>query len=443
MQAHSMGNVSISEGIFTISEMTTDDKDVVSYFSRVPGAHLSDEIIHALRIGVLCLERAGAATDLDFVKREVERLLGTLQTATSAIPARIEGELSKKIGTDEGQALASIPTIVNGLKQAVNDRVAEIRQLMESEVDPARTTSTLGKALVKIQELLDPMRVDSIQGKLTAAVSAMTGEDGALAATVKRAVTDSLDEIRAKLDRVSDAVIAEESRADVVAQTTLKGPVFEEEVLEVVTKWARIAGCEVEHVGVDNKAGDILIRTTPSGLTEEPLSLVIETKDDASQHGRARTKNLLQDAMSERKAQFGIFVKKSAAQFANEIGEWSEGQNEKGKWLACSAEQLNQALRFALVQHRIAAIRRAVPSVDTVGVEEQINRIRTGFQKFTNINSQVTKINGAAGAIKGEVNSLKADIEDSLQSIEQALRIASGVVPGTHPSTDEALPLAS
>lgn len=62
------------------------------------------------------------------------------------MPEETQEEVAAIIGTGEGQVLAPVVSLVNEVSKAANERIQQIRQLLRDEVDPARETSSLGKA---------------------------------------------------------------------------------------------------------------------------------------------------------------------------------------------------------------------------------------------------------------------------------------------------------
>jgi len=59
--------------------------------------------------------------------------------------------------------------------------------------------------------------------------------------------------------------------------------------------------------------------------------------------------------MAERKANAAMCLRgKSAAGLAAEIGEWADGTADSGPFVACTHENLSIAIRWLIIQHRIA-----------------------------------------------------------------------------------------
>jgi hypothetical protein len=412
-----------------VTELIVEDREIVGYFGQIPDDALEIEFTRAVKLGVVCLERASASQDLDFVRKEVEGLLADVAAKSREIPPLIAQALASKIGTADGQVLSSIPGVVGALERAVNAKIAEVRAFLDAEVDPSKATSTLARALDKIKTLLDPNSRESIQSKLESAVASVSSEGGALAASVKKVVDAAVRPLVEGLDQLQNAVVKKKGEEEKAGQTTLKGGVFEEEVYEEARRWGNGAGCEVERVGPDSKPGDVLVVTRNDGLMEEPTKIIIEARDTSDQEGKTPVNRDMLAAMRERNADYGIYVKRSSDQFAKELGEWYQGSNDKGPWVSCSFEHLRTTLRFALVMRRIEVIRKATHEVDSVQISTQIGRIRNSFQRIANIKTKATKVEEAVGIIRTEADGLKDEIDDALHALETALGRAQSAVP--------------
>jgi hypothetical protein len=123
-------------------------------------------------------------------------------------------------------------------------------------------------------------------------------------------------------------------------------------------------------------------------------------------------------------ANSAIYVSKTRAGLAKEIGEWAEGSSDAGPWVACSHEHLVTAVRFLVVQDRLRQLRAAVPTVDASSIESQVQRIRTSLGRVRNIKTKITTIRDGADCIEGEADALRADISGALAEIEDALKVA-------------------
>ncbi len=70
--------------------------------------------------------------------------------------------------------------------------------------------------------------------------------------------------------------------------------------------------------------------------------------------GRKVISDTLTKAMAERGATSAVYLSKTAAGLAAEIGEWGDGGTDAGPFVACTHENLSIALRWLIVQKRLA-----------------------------------------------------------------------------------------
>jgi hypothetical protein len=224
------------------------------------------------------------------------------------------------------------------------------------------------------------------------------------------------------LDKLAKEMRGEEAAQQVIDQTTLKGRTFEEEVLERARDWAKVAGAEVEHVGGDNQPGDVLLVIKTDSLSSVVLRIAVEAKDRAQPLGRKALTQEISAMLNSRSANYGIWVSKTAAGYAKEIGEWAEGEADGRPWLACTFDLLPVALRFAVVQQRLTALRQEQPEVNAGSIVAQVQRIRTAVARVGTITRKVTEVRTSAQGIQDEGEALRDEIKAALGEIEDALR---------------------
>jgi len=181
--------IDVFETGIQIHELHVEHRDVATYLRALSEDQREHAVIDAIKLGVFCLERARAGQDLDFVRREIESLLTRVNEALKSLPEETKNQVVAKIGTEEGQVLAPLQKLVDDISKAASEKIDDIHDLLQEEVDPTRETSSLGKALLALRNLLDPKRTDSIQGALNEAVEHVTGESGQLAKAVREVVS--------------------------------------------------------------------------------------------------------------------------------------------------------------------------------------------------------------------------------------------------------------
>jgi hypothetical protein len=163
-----------------------------------------------------------------------------------------------------------------------------------------------------------------------------------------------------------------------------------------------MVGAEVDHVGPDNQPGDILVVLDSSRMTTADPRIVIEARDDQCSRGKKRILDDLGAALTARKSDYGLYVARSACGLAKEIGDWAELESAHGPVIACTAEHLRTALRFAVVQHRLRQLKATTPKADVAAIQAEVERIRSALGRIRTINTKATSIRTAADAISSE-----------------------------------------
>ena len=409
-----------------VRDLVIARQDVADYLRAIPQEERALAFIHAVEVGVFCLERARAGADLEFVRRQVDSLLIRVQQDVAAVPAAIEKQLIEKIGTSDGQVLAPVQLVVTQTSDAMKQRVEEVKQLFGHELDPSKATSTLGAALTALKDLLDPKRKDSIQASFEEAVQRVTSQDGTLATAVKLVVAAAAKPLADEVEKLANEIRERKAVAEIIERTTEKGTPFEEVIVARLQPWARIAGADVHHVGLDNRTGDIVLALPPQPGDEKETRLVIEVRDRESQaFGRKQISDKLTEAMAERNATAAVYLSRFPDGLAKEIKGWCEGSCERGPFIATTEENLAAAVRLVLVLQRVARLRASNREVDVRGVESEITTIRVALGHVTNINTKVTEGRKALDVIRTEADALRDEVHSALVRIEDALRLTS------------------
>lgn len=415
-------NVLLLDRSVRITDFEIPRKDVADFLRTVDEKEIEPTLVQAIEVGVFCLERARMSQDTEFVRRQLDQLLNRVELTVNKIPDDTQKALVAKIGTNNGQVLAPLKEMIETASRVSNDRVKEVRTLLTQEIDPDKETTTLGKALKTLRNLLDPKRSDSVQSTLEQAVKAVTGKDGSLARAVKEVVAEAVKPVASELDKLAKEVRGQEAAEEALEQTTQKGSSYENEVLEELQQWAALVGAEVHHVGIDNRPGDIVIKDTRSGVLGMPLVIVIETRDRQSAVGRKVIADTLAKTMAERKSTAAIYLSKTAAGLAAEVGEWADGTTDGGPFVACTHENLSIAIRWLIVQNRIMQVNKSAVAVDSASILQQVQRIRTVLERVKTMNRKVTDVRTSANEIQTEAEALRDEVRTSLTVIEDALR---------------------
>lgn len=420
----SAGELTITNDTLAIRQLTFTNADIAYYLGQLDPDERIPALIKTIEVGTFCMERAAATKDLDFVKRQVDRIITDIQSSVGGIPETVNKELLGKIGTGDGQVLKPLHDSTGAVAKVLGEKLTEVRNMLADDLDPSKDNSSLGKALKELKNLLDPARTDSVQGAVSAAVTRVTGEDGTLAKSVKAVVTEAIKPLKDEVDLLAKEVRGKEAAEEAVMQTIQKGGPYEELVVADLQPFAKSIGAEVHHVGADNRPGDVVLKLNGTSVSGSEFTLVIEARDRQSAKGRRAINDDMTKKMAERNADTGIYLSKSIDGLGNEIGDWAEGENGHGPWIATTHQNLLTAVRFAIAMHRLRTIRSDTPAFDGTAVENQVQRIRTSLGRITKIRRKVTDVCTAAEFIKTEAGEMQDEIRDALNSIDDAIRLA-------------------
>lgn len=387
--------IKIEEHSIVIHELTVSIPEVRAYLARQAarvgdGLALEDCVRRCLHLGVLALEKADAAGSVDFIRQEVEVAM-----------QRLKQELIGKIGTGEGQVL-----------HPIQRKVDEVRQLLAQDLDPHHPES----ALARIRAILDPSHTESIQSRLHEAIESLADRNKPLAASLRNLLKEALEPIQESLAALGkEQTLREDS--------PLKGFVFEDEVEEMLGKWAQYTRAQVERISGENETGDFIVLMEDPSTPDRPFKVAIEAKHEAKPRGRKKLADDVREVFEAQSADAVIWVSKTSAGLAQEIGEWAEGRNDDGRrWTACTIEHLLSALRYAWILWRLDEIREDRPELDLTAMREKVRDMRDAIKKFREVNLAAGEIKRQADLVLDSAEDIKGRLTKSLDKIEDDLR---------------------
>ena len=354
----------------------------------------------------------------DLFERRLDAALARAESMLENLPAAIE----RQVAAEDGRLLEHLRGAVRGSAQQLTERTREVRELYDRQLDPSRDTSTMGRALGEMRHMLDAKRSDSVQATVAQAVRDVAAADGELQSRVADVVRAAVEPLSSAVEELGKEFRAEKAAAEAVANTTLKGVPFEERMVGCCERWAAPTGTGVEHVGGDNRPGDILVDPSEVLGGAQVGRIAIECRSTSGAAGRRPIARDCEEAMLRRDATAAIYVAETSAGFAKEIGEWAEGETERGPWVATLPEMLPIALRYVVIQKGLAATRAAQARVDEQAVAAHLQRVRTALRTIKEINSKATGIRNLADGVTTDAELMRGEIVSALNACEEALR---------------------
>ncbi len=242
------------------------------------------------------------------------------------------------------------------------------------------------------------------------------GEDGTL--------EQRLEE---KFEGFKFALNIKQAEDEIKNKTTLKGADFEKACYDIISKPAKINGDLLEDTTEVTgklkacKKGDYLLT-----LSDCKKKITIDVKDVGS-ISATEIKKVLEGAIENREASYGILVVKSPDAVPKSIGSFNEiGENMlicaigNGDEVTIHDELLLMALRYAKI--RVMSQNSNSKQVDARLIQEKIGNIRQKIGKLRTSKADCTNIEKSTKNIRNNLESLEDEIKQELDSVDKSLQ---------------------
>ncbi len=390
----------------------------------------ADTVAKAIEIGARVLDREEVAAEVDYVKREFERLQSqhreTIAKQNEDAVDRIEEALKRGLGADDspGALGAALESHRGDLSELIAETFGEGR---ESAVQ-AQIRTILEQ---RDEEFLRRLSADGESNPLAPLMSVIRNW-----ARDRKEDQDQRDE---KLEQKLNEVLKEtaelaglqrggEQLKAAIEAGTQKGFDFEDVVHEEIERIASARGDAAHHVGgVSNEAGskkgDTLVEI--GGADGPPKARVIfEAKDKKLSRNDAWKE--LDAELEGRDASFAVLVVSAQSKIPARTEELHEYQGNK-MVVALDKEDLDP-LGLELV-YRYACARALMASeanleVDASGVAAQVERAAAVLKRGKGVRDNLTRAQqGIDGAREG-FDEIVADVETCLAEVESLIETA-------------------
>lgn len=374
------------------------------------------------------VELVGAAADAEQAVRTVlavgARVARTIETtADAAIVERRFGELEQRVelGVEKAVELiaATAAQYLDPERGALRLMLGELEQSLGDAFDPQSKASVLAKfeglltggtADLKkvVRDLVDPGNPDSPLGRLRSEV----GRD--------------LKEVRQALEQLRTQVAVEQTEADVLDLTAIKGRRFEETVFEATAGFVSLYGDEADAVrdeaGSDGgRCGDILVTLNGSDTPGATARYVLEVKD--RKLSLKESVRELERAMKNRDAKAGVlvFADPTKAPIATPLQLFGN----KALVVLDKHDPDVRPLQLALAAAR-CAVQRQLNGVGNGAELEAVVALVEEGQRALACHATIKRCHTTAqrqiASASGEVGALIAQLDDILKQVSGKLR---------------------
>jgi len=146
-------------------------------------------------------------------------------------------------------------------------------------------------------------------------------------------------------------------------------------------------------------------------------------RDRSDGWGHKRISVDVEERMRQRDCNAAVYVTRTRAGLALEVGDWSEGRTAAGPYIATTTDYLAFAVRWVAAMVRLEAARSAAVAVDLSAVEPQLQRIRNALRRLGTMEAHLTAGRVALGKVSEEGSALRDEIRDALRQVEDGLRL--------------------
>jgi hypothetical protein len=410
-------------GVF-IDGLLVEDRTLVDLVARRLERDLSAEetVVDALEIGARVLDREATAAEVDFVRREFERVSTEVERSFT--------ERAHKAGETLEQQLERFLGEENGVvSKALEAHVDELAELVAEHFGADRNTAVQHQ----LRELLGKMLGESRQELLRQ----FSAEDGynpladlkaSVVREVKRAgdsqveLVRKLTSIEGELKRLRDA---QEARAQIEAERevgTRKGREFEQSAFDLIDRIAVARGDVAHHVGdrrseSGGKRGDVVIEIdAASGKSKGRIA--IDAKDEKLSKPEAW--RVLDGALAERDARFAILVVASDDKVP--AGREQLQEYEGNKMIVTLDREtfdsagLELAYRYARCRCLMAVEREL--EIDAGGVRDAAEEALSALKDAQRIRASLTGARNSVEGAREALDAMIARVEASLARVE-------------------------
>jgi hypothetical protein len=365
----------------------------------------------ALKIGLLALQDASTAVDVDVVRREFEKLVAQTTVVNEQAARAVEDVLRANFADGDGR-------LPRTLEKFLGDRGA-LRQFVNELFDETRRDSAIGRIggllgqyfdgdRSKVAQLLDPTRLGSPLHQF------------------RQEIAQGFAGVHERLAAIE---AASRARADERSRSAAKGGDFEDLLEELLGSLARGAGDLLDRTGTEigavlgSKKGDFVLTIDPRLARGVDLRVVVEAKDRSMSQRAMRDE--LREARANRAAAVAVAVwspthaPTGVAPFAMVGDDVHVVVDPEAPDAACleAAIRLARLLALASLQEHEVDVDAAAIARALTGIREQLDAIRA-------MKTQLTSVSNATKAVWTGLDTLRAGILVKVAEAEAELRMA-------------------
>ena len=396
-----------------VERLVVHDPALAAFLAERPADDRPALLERALRIGLLALQDAATAVDVDVVRREFEKLVAQTTAVNEQAARAVEDVLRANFADGDGR-------LPRTLEKFLGDR-GELQQFVNELFDETRRDSAIGRIggllgqyfdgdRSKVAQLLDPTRLGSPLHQF------------------RQEIAEGFKGVH---ERLTSLEAASRARADERSRSAAKGGDFEDLLEDLLGTFARGAGDLVDRTASEtgsrlgSKKGDFVLTIDPRLARGTDLRVVIEAKDRAMSQRAMREE--LREARENRGAAVAVVVF-TPAHAPSGVAPF----NLVGDDVYCVIDPeapepatLEAAIRLARLLALASLVEHEV-EVDAAAIAAALTAIREQLEAVRSLKAQLTSISTATKAVWTGLDTMRSNILARVIDAETEIRGRAG-----------------
>jgi hypothetical protein len=372
----------------------------------------------AVEIGARVLEREQAGAGAEFVRAELERVVGEVEAAltdrTGAVSEQLQRKLDEAFGAESGQVTKLIQrhfdddssvAVQNRVREVVREAMAHVQQELVRQFSSADSQNPLAEFKAGV--------VRSVHQAAQQQGESLRALDGRMAT-----LQQEIAALRVERDKLAE-LEAERERG------TAKGRSFEEVVAEAIDGIAGAQGDDCEAVGdvkgATGRTGDVVVAID---ACQGPARGRIVFEAKTGQLSRPKALQELDRGMQERDADFAVLVVPDEDKLPAKTRPLREYNGDK-LIVAVDPEAdgaIALEVAYSLARARVLMKRAEHDGIDAAALHDTVERALDAMEDVRRVKSQLTGAKTSIDNAREILDAMADGVRDQLRQID---RIAS------------------
>jgi hypothetical protein len=426
------GSVRVVEDRIVIENVTITDQETARVVREraETGEEPARSVRRAIEIGTRVLDREDTAIEVDYVRREFERLTRaaneTIEERNREAVERIEGELRRALGGEEGPGV---------LGQALDAHSEELSERIAANFGEDREGAVQAQIKRMLEErdeeFLDRLSAEDAQNPLAPILANLrnwTKERREDQDSRDRKLEEKLDDLLNRASELAGLHQGREALEEAEEKGTRKGRSFEDRADRALERIASARGDASSHTGGEGaegggKKGDTLIELDAAN---GPASgrIVFEAKD--TQPSKNEAWKQLNEAMAKRAATFGVLV--VAGEENVPAGRETLIEYEGNKLIVAvdrdEPDGLALEVAYRLAAARVAMARERDLTVDAPAVRDAAEEAVSCLKQAQAIRATLTGIKTSSDKARATLDEMVEAVRARLERVESLIEVA-------------------